>query len=49
MFLGVCDWLGPKVGVEAKILRIIFLVAVIFFGVGIAAYLILWLVKLISG
>lgn len=47
MILGVCQWLGPKLGLEVKIIRIIFLVGVLIFGAGIMTYLILWLVKLI--
>lgn len=48
MILGVCDWLSGKVNVEAKILRIIFVIGVLFAGVGLGIYLILWIVKLIA-
>ena len=46
-FLGVCAWVASQVGMEAKMVRIIFLVAVLFFGIGIASYFITYLIKLI--
>ena len=48
MILGVSDWLSPKINVEAKYIRIIFLVAALFAGTGVGVYLILWIVKLLS-
>lgn len=46
MILGVSGWLGNKLGISEKVVRIGFVVSVLFFGVGIGAYLILWLVKI---
>jgi len=48
MILGVSDWLSPKISVEAKFIRIGFVVAAIFAGFGLGLYLILWIVKLLS-
>ncbi|AUC21571.1 hypothetical protein BTO15_05390 [Polaribacter sejongensis] len=48
MILGVSDWLSPKINVEAKYIRIGFVVAFLFAGVGLGLYLILWIVKLLS-
>ena len=48
MILGVSDWLSPKLNVEAKYIRIGFVVAVLFAGFGVGLYLILWIIKLLS-
>jgi len=48
MILGVSDWLSSKIGMEAKHIRIGFVVLVLLAGTGIGLYLILWLVKLLS-
>ena len=48
MILGVSDWLAAKLGWKASYIRISFVVAVLFAGVGIGLYLILWLVKMLS-
>ncbi|GAA4962984.1 PspC domain-containing protein [Algibacter aquimarinus] len=48
MILGVSDWLSGKLGWKATHIRIAFVVAVLFFGVGIGLYLILWIVKMLS-
>lgn len=48
MILGVSEWLGSKVGMQAKHVRIAFILGAIFAGVGIGLYLILWVVKLIT-
>ena len=48
MILGVSDWLSPKMNIEAKYIRIGFVVAVLLAGVGIGLYLILWIVKLLT-
>lgn len=48
MILGVSDWLSPKINVEAKYIRIGFVLAVLLAGFGIGLYLILWIIKLIS-
>ncbi|MCB0736036.1 MAG: PspC domain-containing protein [Bacteroidetes bacterium] len=49
MILGVCEWLEGKIGIEAKILRIIFVVALLLAGTGLGIYLILWIIKLVQG
>jgi phage shock protein PspC (stress-responsive transcriptional regulator) len=49
MILGVCEWLSTKTQFTAKNIRILLVLLVVFGGLGIGAYLILWLVKLISG
>jgi phage shock protein C len=48
MILGVCEWLAPKFNLDVTILRIIFVVAILAFGAGVAFYLILWLIKQFS-
>ena len=48
MILGVSDWLSPKVNVEAKYIRIGFVVAILLAGFGLGLYLILWIVKLLT-
>lgn len=48
MILGVCEWLSPKLNIETKIIRIAFVLAVLLAGFGIALYLILWIIKLLS-
>lgn len=48
MILGVSGWLAPKVGMKAQTIRILFVLGVLLFGVGIGLYLILWIVKLLS-
>ena len=48
MILGVSDWLSPKLNVEAKYIRIGFVLAVLLAGFGVGLYLILWLVKVLS-
>lgn len=48
MILGVCEWLSTKTNFTAKNLRILFVVLVLFAGFGVGAYLILWLVKVLS-
>lgn len=48
MVLGVAEWLSKKLGWNVRSIRILFVVSVIFFGIGIGVYLILWLVMLLS-
>ena len=48
MILGVCEWLSTKTQFSAKNIRIVFVLLAIFAGFGIGAYLILWLVKVLS-
>ncbi len=48
MLFGVSDWLSPKINVDAKYIRIGFVLAVLLAGFGVGLYLILWIVKLLS-
>ncbi|TXD52782.1 MULTISPECIES: PspC domain-containing protein [unclassified Polaribacter] len=48
MILGVSKWLSPKINIEAKYIRIGFVLAVFFAGFGLGLYLILWIVKLLT-
>ena len=48
MILRVCEWLSTKTNFTVKNIRILFVLLVLFAGFGIGAYLILWLVKLLS-
>ena len=48
MILGVSGWLGKKIGMKEGTVRILFVLSVLLFGVGIGIYLILWIVKMLS-
>ena len=48
MILGVAEWLSGKLNWDVKLIRIAFVISVLFFGVGLGLYLILWLVKMFS-
>jgi phage shock protein PspC (stress-responsive transcriptional regulator) len=48
MILGVCEWLSTKIGVEAKNIRIFFVLTLLLAGFGIGLYLVLLLVKVLS-
>jgi len=48
MILGVSEWLSQKLGWDVKFIRIAFVIGVVFFGVGLGLYLILWVVKMLS-
>jgi phage shock protein PspC (stress-responsive transcriptional regulator) len=48
MILGVCEWLSTKTEFTAKNFRILFVLFVLLAGFGIGAYLVLWLVKVLS-
>ena len=48
MILGVSGWLSEKLGWDVKIIRIAFVVGVLFAGLGLGLYIILWLVKMFS-
>ena len=48
MILGVSEWLSNKLGWNTTYIRIAFVVGVLFFGIGLGLYLILWLVKMFS-
>ena len=48
MILGVCEWLSTKTQFTTKNFRIFFVLAALIGGFGLGAYLLLWLVKVIS-
>ncbi|WP_408612978.1 PspC domain-containing protein [Limibacter armeniacum] len=48
MILGVSSWLSNKLGWSVSLIRIVFVISVLFFGTGLGLYLILWIVKLLS-
>jgi len=48
MILGVSGWVSEKLGWSVSTIRILFVVGVLIFGVGLGLYLILWLVKMFS-
>jgi phage shock protein PspC (stress-responsive transcriptional regulator) len=48
MILGVSGWLGKKIGVKESVVRLAFLIGILFFGVGLLTYLICWLVKVLT-
>ena len=48
MILGVSGWFGKKIGVKESVVRLAFLIGILFFGVGLVTYLILWLVKVLT-
>ncbi|WP_298779369.1 PspC domain-containing protein [uncultured Polaribacter sp.] len=48
MILGVCDWLSTKMQFSAKNIRITFVLLILFGGLGVGAYFILWFIKLLS-
>lgn len=49
VILGVCGKLAAMVGVDATIMRVIFVVLALCGGIGILGYLILWLVLMLLG
>ncbi|WP_088324174.1 PspC domain-containing protein [Polaribacter tangerinus] len=48
MIFGVCEWLSTKTNFTAKNIRILFILLVLFAGLGVGAYLIFWMVKILS-
>lgn len=44
---GVCGGVADYFNIDAKLVRIAWVVAVIFAGVGVAAYLLLWIIMLL--
>jgi phage shock protein PspC (stress-responsive transcriptional regulator) len=44
MIAGVCGGLGKYFGLDSTILRLVFVLLLIFAGTGLLAYLIMWLV-----
>ncbi|MGG2095224.1 PspC domain-containing protein [Bacillus sp. S13(2024)] len=43
VFIGVCGGLGEYFGVDTNMIRILWIIAILFFGTGFLAYLILML------
>lgn len=48
MVLGVSEWLSQKMKVDVTLIRAGFLIALIGYGTGLMAYLILWVVMQFS-
>lgn len=48
MVFGVSSWLSKRIGLSEGLIRIGFVLLTVIYGTGIALYLILWIVKLIS-
>ena len=44
MVAGICGGLGKYFGLDATILRLVFVLLMIFAGTGLLAYLVMWLV-----
>ena len=44
MIAGICGGLGKYFGLDSTILRLVFVLLLIFAGTGLLAYLVLWLV-----
>jgi phage shock protein PspC (stress-responsive transcriptional regulator) len=44
MIAGICGGLGKYFGLDSTILRLVFVLLLIFAGTGLLAYLIMWLV-----
>lgn len=44
VFIGVCGGLGEYFGVDTNMVRILWLIAILFFGTGFLAYFILMLI-----
>ncbi len=45
---GVCGGVAEFLNVDAKIVRIVWVIAVLFGGVGVLAYLLLWIIGLMQ-
>jgi phage shock protein PspC (stress-responsive transcriptional regulator) len=41
--LGVCLWMAKKLNMDASLVRVLWVLAAVFFGAGILAYLIIFL------
>jgi phage shock protein PspC (stress-responsive transcriptional regulator) len=48
MILGVSGWLGEKIVLHEKQVRLLLILAALFIGTGIGLYFILWLVKVFA-
>jgi phage shock protein PspC (stress-responsive transcriptional regulator) len=48
MILGVSSWLGDKIGLKEKQVRLLFILAALFLGTGVGLYFILWMVKIFT-
>ena len=44
-FLGVCAWVASKTDMDVAIIRVIWVVAALFFGTGILAYFVIFLLR----
>ncbi|MEI4829496.1 PspC domain-containing protein [Bacillus sp. FJAT-53711] len=44
VFIGICGGLGEYFGVDTNMIRILWLIAILFFGTGFLAYFILMLI-----
>ena len=44
MIAGICGGLGKYFGLDSTILRLVFVLLIIFAGTGLLAYLVMWLV-----
>ena len=47
MLAGVCGGIAEYLNVDAKIIRIVWVLAAIFAGVGLVAYLLVWIIMLL--
>ena len=45
---GVCGGVADLLNIDAKIVRIVWVIAVLFCGVGVLAYLLLWIIGLMQ-
>ena len=45
---GVCGGVADVLNIDAKIVRIVWVIAVLFCGVGVLAYLLLWIIGLMQ-
>jgi len=48
MVLGVSKWFGEKIGLEEKNMRLLFFIAIFFYGVGLGFYIALGVYRIIS-
>jgi len=45
---GVCGGLAEATGMDATLIRILFICSVVFFGVGVIPYLVLWILMALN-
>jgi len=48
MILGVCEWLSFKLGWKVSYIRIAFVIGILFAGLSLWSYPILWVIKVLS-